>query len=288
MGEMVPAALRKSCHVFGVLNPNVPRVPGAESIAFADLDLVAESDAPLRTYDTGTPTREGAAIARSIASFVRDGDALQIGIGKAPDALFQLLRSHRSLRFFSGMLSDGLMDLARCGAIAPGHLPRCCAFVGSPALYEWLRENDTVEVRGCEGTHTLRALAGIDGLIAVNSALSVDLFGQCNLETAGGRVVSSVGGAPDFARAARHSAGGLSIIALPSTFGRPGQSRIVPRLEDGLVSLARHDVDVIVTEHGAADLRNASVEERAEAMIGIADPDHRDALLSAWRAGKKG
>ena len=122
------------------------------------------------------------------------------------------------------------------------------------------------------------------GFCAVNSALSVDLFGQANLEIADGQAVSGIGGAADFARGARLSPGGLSIVALPSSFKRGTRSRIVPRLGDGLASLSRIDIDVVVTEHGAADLRGLCVNGRAEALIEVADPAFRASLGDAWRA----
>ena len=130
-------------------------------------------------------------------------------------------------------------------------------------------------------THGAAELAGTPRLMAINSALEVDLFGQANLEWRSGRQVSGVGGAPDFARGAMASAGGRSIIALPATAG--GASRIVARLTAPTVSLARHETDVIVTEHGVAELRGKTVGERAEALIAIAAPEHRGALQDAWR-----
>ena len=117
----------------------------------------------------------------------------------------------------------------------------------------------------------------------MNSALSVDLFGRANLEVADGRAVSGLGGAGDFARGARLSPGGLSIVALPSTHAGRARSRIVPRLEDGIASLSRGDMDVVVTEHGAADLRGLCVHGRAEALAGVADPAFRPALAEACR-----
>ena len=143
-----------------------------------------------------------------------------------------------------------------------------------------------MRVAGCEITHDARTLAGIDGFIAVNSALEVDLFGQCNLEHAEGRAVSGAGGAPDYARAARLSRGGCSIVALNASYvsrRRGLVSRIAPRLPDpGIASIARIDVDCVITEFGVADLRGASVHERAEAIISIAVPEAREELRRAW------
>jgi acyl-CoA hydrolase len=132
-------------------------------------------------------------------------------------------------------------------------------------------------------THDVRVVAQIDRFVAINSALAVDLFGQANAEVVGGRQVSGTGGLMDFVRGARLSRGGRSIIALPSTAG--GSSRIVPRLgEHDVVSVPRADADIVVTEHGAAQLRDKSLDERAEALIAIADPAARDQLANAWDA----
>ena len=119
--------------------------------------------------------------------------------------------------------------------------------------------------------------------VAVYSALTVDLFGQANLEELDGRMVSSAGGAPDFARGASQSPGGISIVALPSTSSKGGIARLVPRLE-GLCSIPRSDIDVVVTEHGAADLRGCTVIERARRLILIAAPEHRPRLDAAFHA----
>ena len=132
-------------------------------------------------------------------------------------------------------------------------------------------------------THDVRVIAQIDRFVAINAGLAVDLFGQANVEMLGGRQVSGTGGLMDFVRGARLSRGGRSILALPSTAG--GASRILPRLDEThMVSLPRADADIVVTEHGAAHLRDKSIDERAEALIAIADPAVRDALANAWDA----
>ena len=138
---------------------------------------------------------------------------------------------------------------------------------------------------GCDVTHDICRPwpPCADRFIAVNSALSVDLFGQANLEIAGAKAVSGLGGAADFARGARAAAGGLSIVALAASYAAGTRSRIVPRLGDGIASLGRTDIDIVVTEHGAADLRGCSVHERAEALIEIAAPESQPALADAWR-----
>jgi 4-hydroxybutyrate CoA-transferase len=224
-------------------------------------------------------------IAAHIASLIPDGAALQVGLGKVPAALSRLLRNHRRLRLHSGMLSDGLIELAEAGALDNNFLHTTTVLVGSDKLYQWLPGFDNLRVVGCEITHHLPILIGMPGLVAVNSALEVDLFGQCNLEHANGRAVSGCGGAPDFARGARMSPGGCSIVALNASFtGSKGKgTRILPTLSSNAVaSLGRSDVDAVVTEFGIAKLRGLSVHERAAALIGVAAPEFRDELQTAW------
>lgn len=283
--EFAPLALSKARRVLALVNHQLPRFRGAVWLPYRRFDYVCDVDAPLPVYQTDddAPTRT---IAGSIASLVDDGCALQTGLGKVPGALASLLRGRRRLRLHSGLLSDGLMDLAEAGALDGDFPHACCVVAGSERLYRWAAEYDGLRVLGCEITHDVGTLAGIDRFIAVNSALEVDLFGQCNLEHADGRAVSAAGGAPDFARAARLSRGGRSIVSLNASYlsRKRGQlSRIVPRLADpGVVSLARVDVDYVITEFGIADLRGASVHERAQAIITVASPEFREDLQRAW------
>jgi acyl-CoA hydrolase len=280
--EFAPTVMRRSRRLIAVVNPNVPDIPGAPSMRLADADLVVETDEALREYEVGAASPVSDAIARNVAAFVGDGAALQIGLGKVPDALLRVLVDRRGLRLQSGMLSDGVRLLEDAGALDPRFAHTSCVHVGTRGYYEWLRGREGFQVRGCEHTHSPAMLAAVPGLVAVNSALSVDLFGQANLETLDGRAVSGVGGAADFARAASLSPTGISIVALPATAGNDRASRIVPRL-DAVISLPRQDIDVVVTEFGAADLRGRSVMERAARLISIADPSHHDTLESAWR-----
>lgn len=285
--EFTPIALRRAGRIIAVVNSNVPSIPGADSIDLADAHLVVETDAALREYDVGAPSPQSDTIARNAASFVEDGAALQIGLGKVPDALLRLLCDRKRIRLHSGMLSDGARLLCDAGALDPDYRHVSCVHVGTRSYYDWLRGRDDFAVRGCDMTHSAAELGAVAGLVAVNSALSVDLFGQANLEFLDGRAVSGVGGAADFARAASLSFDGISIIALPAASTDGGVSRIVARL-DGVVSLPRQDIDIVVTDFGAADLRGASVMERAARLIAIAAPAHRAKLETAWReiAGK--
>jgi acyl-CoA hydrolase len=282
--EFMPVALGKSRRVLGLLNRQTPYLPGAPSLAFDELDYVCEVDTPLPVYSPGIDAASQA-ISAHIAEFIDDGSALQVGLGKVPTALMRLLANRRRLRLHSGMLSDGLIDLAEAGALDPDFIHTACVLVGSERFYRWAPEFAALRLVGCEVTHDPRTLIDLDRFVSVNSALEVDLFGQCNLEHAGGRSVSGVGGAPDFARAARQSHQGCSIVALNATYRRGAVSRIVPCLTDhSITSLSRVDVDVVITEHGVARLSGACVHERAEALIAVAAPAFREGLAREWRA----
>ena len=280
--EFTAIAVRKSKRILAVINSRMPQIPNSPTLPMCDFEAVTEIDAPLRTYDVGKPSTQADAIAAILADFVEDGVALQIGIGKVPDALMSRLTDRRGLKLFSGMLSDGARSLVESGSLDPDFQHTCCLHLGTAAYYDWVRGQSDFLVRGCDITHAAAVLAGLPRFVSVNSAVSVDLFGQANLEMLGGRMISGCGGAPDFARGAQLSDGGVSIIALPSTAGHDAAPRIVPRL-DAIATLPRTDVDVVVTEHGFADLRGRTVMERAERIVAIAAPQYRLALADAWR-----
>ena len=285
--EFTPLVQARSRRTLALVNPNMPVIPGALTLALTDFEMVCEVDTPLPTYDVGAASAPATAIAGHIADLVEDGSALQAGLGKVPEALYGLLHDRRCLRVQSVMLSDGSLSLGRAGALDPDFPHMSCVWVGSAALYRALDGLQGFAVLGCDVTHDVCRLSRADRFVAVNSALSVDLFGQANLEHAGGRAVSGVGGAPDFAQAARLSRGGISVVALPAIFGAEPRSRIVPRLGDAMVSLPRHMVDVVITEHGVADLRGRTVFERAEALMAVAAPGFRAGLEQAWTGIKQ-
>lgn len=282
--EFLPTVLGKSRRVLGLINQQTPRIEGAPSIAIRDLDYVCEVDTPLPVY---APKADAVSmtIGACIANFIEDGSVVQMGLGKVPTALAGLLKDRRNLRLHSGMLSDGLAALADAGALDPDFSPTACVLVGSADFYRWAQHFTPLRIVGCDVTHDPRRLLDLDGFVAVNSALEIDLFGQCNLEHAGGRSISGAGGAPDFARAARQSRNGCSIVALNATYQAHTLSRVVPFLTDrAITTLSRVDVDVVITEFGVARLTGVCVHERAEALIAIAAPQFREELSRAWRA----
>jgi 4-hydroxybutyrate CoA-transferase len=251
---------------------------------------VVETDRALVTLATGDLTAEVRRIGAHVAELVRDGDTIQIGIGKVPAAVLASLHDRRDLGLHGGLVSDEVADLYEAGAITGARNSRdagtmvCTAALGSARVYGWAGRCPELRFAPVSYTHDIRVLAQIHNFVAINSVLSVDLSGQANAEMLDGRQVSGTGGLLDFVRGARLSKGGRSILALPSTAGGK-TSRIVPRLGVGdVVSCPRADADIVVTEHGVARLRDKSVDERAEALIAIADPAFRRDLAAEWEA----
>jgi acyl-CoA hydrolase len=264
------------------VNHAMPSMPTGPRIDLGEADLVVEGESPLIEIAPAKPDPVADAIARHVAALVPDAAALQVGIGSAPTALWRALVSHRGLRLRSGLASEDLLHLADSGALAEsGHVAGIAA--GTNAFYAALAERDLVRLADTFETHDWRAIGREDRFVAANSALEVDLFGQINLEWQGGRPVSGVGGAPDFAAAAQASPGGMGVTMLPATAKGGSISRIVAHLTAPTVSLPRNLADVIVTEHGVARLKGASLQERAEALIAIAAPEFRDSLAEDWR-----
>ena len=278
--DFTPAVWPRARRILAHINPRMPRTRGP-SIPLARIDAAVEAEMPL--LDLPDPAADPAmdAVAARVAALVGDGATLQLGLGRLQSAVLRAVRDRRGLRIHSGMVSDGLLGLLESGALADGPDAVVAGVaLGTGALYEAAPEH--VHFREVGHTHDHGVLSTISGLTAINSALSVDLLGQVNGECLGGRQLSGVGGLPDFLRGARQAPGGRGIIALPACTPK-GESRIVPMLPAGPVSLARVDADCIVSEHGIADLRHLDVHARARALIGIADPRHRDALEQAWR-----
>lgn len=256
------------------INPEMPLTAGDSGIRFDALTAFVEGDQPLLGHD-GAPDAAARAIARHVAPFVGDGDTLQTGLGKVPDAILSALTDRRGLGLHTGLVGDGALALAASGALVRATVG--CA-IGSAALYAAVAQ-PPFEFRPVSITHGAASLSRIERLVTINSALEVDLFGQAYAERGPGGWRSGPGGASDFARAARPS--GLRIVALPSA--TRSASRIVsPGAGSGPVSLSRFDIDVVATEHGAADLRGLGHTARAAALIAIASPEHRDALAAAW------
>lgn len=279
--DFTPIAWARARRRVALVNPLMPTMPRGPSIALADADVVVECPSPLVEVAPARPDATAMVIAGHVAGLIADGAAVQIGIGSAPSALWAALSDHRRLRLRSGLASEELIALADGGALlGDGHIAGIAA--GRAAFYQELAARDLVRFADTRETHDAAQIGREPDFIACNSALEVDLLGQINLEWQAGRPVSGVGGALDFAMAGHASPGGRSITMLPATARGGSISRIVARLAAPAVSLPRSLADTVVTEHGIAELRHASLDERARALIAIADPAMRDTLAAEW------
>lgn len=286
--HFVPAVLERAKVIIAEVNEALPRPARSYEIPYDRLDYVVGTARPLVTLATGDLAPEIRRIGDNVAGLIEDGDVIQIGIGKVPAAVLASLRDRCDLGLHGGLVSDEVAELHAAGVLTgarkstdPGTMV-CTAALGSSRVYDWAGRCPDLRFAPVSHTHDIRVIARIENFVAINSVLSVDLFGQANAETLGGRQVSGTGGLLDFVRGARLSKGGRSILALPSTAGAKS-SRIVARLgESDIVSCPRADADIVVTEHGIAHLRDKSLDERVEALIAIADPAFRDLLASQW------
>ncbi len=223
------------------------------------------------------------AIAKFAAAYIEDGSVLQTGVGAVPDAILRLLKDRRDLGVHSGMLGDGLVDLVEAGVVTNARkaidkgVSINGALIGTRKLYQWVNRNPKVRMCAASYTHDAAVLAQLDRLVTINSALEVDLSGQVNAEQSGSQYFGGTGGQVDFVRAGTRSRGGHSIIALPATAKGGSISKIVTNLS-GPVTTARTEVDIIVTEFGAAELKGQSLAERARRLIAIAHPNFREEL----------
>lgn len=285
--EYLLAALDAARVVIAEVHPDVPWVHGARTLQAADIDLLVNAThAPLDAAP-GTPGPVEQAIARHVASLVDDGATLQLGIGNVPEAVLAALHDRRDLGLHTGAAGDGVAALAQAGVLTNARknidqgVSVAGLLMGGARLRQWAHRNPALQLRGTDYTHDAAVLASIDRLVAINSAIEVDVTGQVNAEVAGGVYVGAVGGAIDFLRGAARSKGGLPIVALPAT--AKGKTRIVAQLS-GPVSTPRADAGLFVTEHGVADLRGATLSQRARRLIDIAAPDCREDLDRQARA----
>lgn len=279
--------------VLGEVDPAFPRTRGMSEVARSDFDLLIDSEDPTPIYPSRAPGSVAKRIAANLIPLLPEQPAIQLGIGEIPEAVTGLLAdADLGKARVVGMATDAMVELFEIGVLDPTATvpePAIAAveLMGTRALFDHADDNPTIGVYPVSLAADAPALAGIDRFVSINSALEVDLLGQVSAEWAGGRQLSGAGGSIDFSEGARASCGGLRILALPST--SRGRSRIVARLASGTpVTLSRHQVDYVVTEHGVADLRGASVSERVERLVAVADPAERDALADAAGAAVDG
>jgi acyl-CoA hydrolase len=278
-------AARASKTVIAEVNERMPRTHGDTSFHVSHLSAIVETSRPLLEShpepSTGIQRRVGA----NVASLIPDGATIQTGIGGIPDAVLSCLGDRRDLGIHTEMVPDGVIDLMEAGVLTGERksLHRgkvVLSFVlGSQRIFDFINHNPSFEFQPISYTNNPFVVAKNDNMVAINSALQVDLTGQVCADSLGTKPYSGFGGQVDFIRGAARSKGGVPIIALPATARHGTVSRIVPMLEPGAgVVTSRADVHYVVTEHGIAYLHGKTLRERAEALIAIADPQFRGDL----------
>lgn len=288
INDFIHDAVTRARVVIAEVNECVPFTHGDVALPAARIDCavqVARTPVQLMPAPIGDLDH---AIARIVARYIEDGTVLQVGIGAVPDAILRLLHDRRDLGVHSGMIGDALVDLVEAGVVTnalksidPG-VSVTTALIGTKRIYDFAHRNPAIGVRSSAYTHDASVLSRLRNLVTINSAVEVDLTGQVNAEQSGAHYVGGTGGQVDFVRAGARSVGGRSVIALPATAKGGKVSRITAGLS-GPVTTARSDVDVIVTEFGAAELRGQTLAERTRRLIAIAHPHFRDELDRAAR-----
>jgi acyl-CoA hydrolase len=288
LGTSVDTALAAAWNakrVVAEVNARMPRTLGHSVLPLEKVTAFTLTDRPLEEMAQARSSDVEARIGEIVADLVEDGSCLQMGIGGIPDAVLARLGNKHELGVHTEMFSDGLIPLVQGGVITNNrksiHAGRSVvSFVtGTKKLFDFVHDNQQVEFHPCDRTNDTALIRKNDNVVAINSAIEVDLSGQVCADSIGHRIYSGIGGQMDFIRGAALSPGGKPIIALPSTAARGTMSRIVPALKTGAgVVTTRGHVHWIVTEYGAVNLHGASIRERGEMLISIAHPDFRAEL----------
>jgi acyl-CoA hydrolase len=272
------------------INPQMPRTLGESFIHLRDIDYSVMVNEPLPEMDIPALSPVHQLIGQNVAELVPNGATLQIGIGGIPNAVLGALELHKDLGIHSEVISDGIVDLVEAGVVTGAHKTLnqgkvVAAFLnGTRRLYDFADDNPMVEMRPVDYTNNTGVIIRLDRMIAINSALEIDLTGQVCAESIGSRIYSGVGGQMDFMRGAALSKGGKPIIAMAATARGGSVSRIVPTLQPGAgITTTRAHIQYVVTEHGCENLHGMDLGERAQAMINLAAPEFRDDLQRAAR-----
>lgn len=288
------AAVDSARIVIAQVNPRMPRVHGDGFVHVNQIHHAIEVDDALPEAKRTAPSIPEQTIAHHVAGLIEDGSTLQMGVGSIPDAVLSALKNHRHLGIHTETWSDGALELIRCGAVNNSrkriHAGKTVSgfMFGSRALYDFIHDNPSVVSLDVAYVNNPANIARNPKVVAINSAVEVDLTGQVCADSIGSRVISGAGGQMDFIRGASLSPGGKPIIALTSRT-KHGQPRIVStlRLGAGVVTTRAH-VHYIATEYGVADLYGKTLGQRAKALIEIAHPDDRETLARDWDRIRRG
>lgn len=282
--DVTLAAIESAKVVIAQINENVPRTHGDGIIHISQINYSVYHNHPIYQATTKSATVIEEQIGKHVASLVEDGATLQMGIGGIPNVVLANLTNHKDLGIHTEMFSDGILPLIKSGVIngkykklKPGKIVSCFA-MGTQELYDFMDDNPSVHMKEASYTNNTGLIRMNPKVTAINSAIEIDLTGQICADTIGQYQYSGVGGQMDFIRGASLSEGGKAIIALPS-ITKSGVSKIVPFLKEGAgVTTTRAHVHYIATEYGVVDLFGLNLKQRANALISIAHPDHREAL----------
>ncbi len=285
--DIVKAAVEKASLVVTQINSLMPRVHGDTFIHIDNVDYVVSHDEDLLEYTTKADTERTRRIGKYVAQLIEDGDTIQVGYGSIPNAIMDNLAEKKHLGVHTELLSDGIVELMKKGVIDNNqkNLNRgktvATFCMGKRTTYEYIHDNPSIEFRTIDYTNNPIVIAQHDRMVAINSALEIDLTGQVSAESIGQTFYSGVGGQADFMRGAVFSNGGKSILAIKSTASHDSVSRIVPFLSEGAgATLIRGDLHYVVTEYGITYLHGKNIRERAMALISIAHPKFRPSLIS--------
>ena len=284
--DVVRSAAENASLVIAEVNPKMPRVYGDASIDVYDIDVLVPVDQPLLEVEPGPSNEVTTRIGEHVASLVEDGSTIELGIGGIPHSILQFLKGKKDLGIHTEMLTDDVVDLIESGVIN-GRLKTIdrgkivASFcMGTRKLFDYIDDNETFAFHPTEYVNDSYIIGQHHKMVAINTAMEVDLTGQVCADSLGTKFFSGIGGQVDFNRGAARSHGGRAMIAMPSTADDGSVSRIVSRLTPGAgVVTSRGGVHYVVTEHGVAYLHGKSVQERALALISVAHPDFREQLL---------
>ncbi len=284
--DIVKAAVENAGLVVVQVNTNMPNVHGDGSIRPEDIDFIIPFDEPLLEYKIHPVTEVTERIGRYVSHLIQDGDVIQVGYGSIPNAILSSLGGKRHLGVHTELLNDGIAELMKKGVVDNSRKSidtgkTVAAFcMGKKETYQYLHRNPAVELRTIDRTNRPLIIAQHQNMVAINSALEIDLTGQASAESIGKVFYSGIGGQADFMRGAAMAPNGKTILVMPSTARKGSVSRIVPFLKEGAgVTLNRGDVHYVVTEHGIAYLKGKNIRERAMELIAIADPKFRPGLI---------
>lgn len=286
--EATLAAIDNAKIVIAQVNPQMPRTHGAGIIHLSEIDYFVEVDEEIPIHKMSEPNEVEGKIGDYVASLIEDRSTLQMGIGSIPNAVLSRLTNHKDLGLHTEMFSDGVIDLILNDVINGNYKKinrgrALSTFVmGSKRLYDYVNDNPFVEMRASNYTNNAAFIKQNPKMVAINSAIEVDVTGQVCADSIGPNIYSGVGGQMDFIRGASLSEGGKAIIALPS-ITKNGISRIVPILKPGAgVVTTRAHVHYIITEYGIADLYGKTIKNRVKALVDIAHPNHRESIDKAY------